>query len=321
VLGANEEVRSLALPYFRVYLLGTPLIFGFFAVDAAFRSSGDSRTPFLLLASSVAVTLALDPVLIMGLGPAPELGMRGAAISMVSTRGLVCLVGLLVLHRRRLLVFHAPRASSIAQITRIGLPLAFWGVTFSLIYVALGRIASPFGTDALAALGIGHRIESWLYMTCVGLGAAAAAIVGQNLGAGQPERATRAGWQTAGYTVVLGLALSVVSLIMAEALVSIFTSDPDVIREGALYLRIAVLSNVLLGTEIVLEAAMGGAGYTLPPMLTSTTLTAARIPIAIWLTARIGVSGIWWSIAVTAALRGVAMIALWRAGHWKRRIV
>jgi putative MATE family efflux protein len=321
VIGVNSEVRALALPYFRTYLVGAPLIFGFFAVDAAFRSGGDSRTPFLLLAASVAVTLALDPILIMGLGPAPQLGMNGAAISMVSTRGIVCLVGLAVLRRRGLLQFQRPRFHSVAQITRIGLPLAFWGVTFSLIYVALGRIAAPFGTSALAALGIGHRIESWLYMTCVGIGAAAAAIVGQNLGAGHPERAYRAGWHSAGYTVVLGLVLSVISLTMAEDLVSVFTSDAYVVTEGARYLRIAVISNVLLGTEIVLEAAMGGAGYTLPPMLTSTALTAARIPLAVWLTGRVGVSGIWWSIALTAALRAVAMIALWRAGHWKRRIV
>jgi putative MATE family efflux protein len=309
------------LPYLRIYLASAPLMYGFFAVDAAFRSSGDSHTPFLLLGGSVAVTLVLDPVLIMGLGIAPQLGMSGAAIAMVSTRGIVCVVGCVLLLRRGLMTFGPVRVESIGRIVRIGLPVAVWGVTFSLIYVALARLAAPFGTTALAAMGIGHRVESWLYMASVGVGAAAAAIVGQNLGAGQTERAERAGWMSAGYMVALGVVLSVVSLLFAEQLAAVFTSDPAVIREAASYLRIAALSNLFLGAEVVLESAMGGAGSTLPPMLTSTTLAAARIPIALWLSASIGIAGIWWAITLTAALRGIAMMAWWRAGYWKHRRV
>jgi putative MATE family efflux protein len=321
VMRTPLDVSELGRAYLGTYFLAAPLLFGFFAVDAAFRACGDARTPFLLLAASVAVTLVLDPVLILGLGPAPELGIVGAAIATIATRAVVCVLGIAVLIRRRMVVFGVPRPAIWLALSRVGLPIAITGVTFSLIYVAVTRTTTRFGTPALAAIGIGHRVESWIYMASVGFGAAAAAIVAQNMGAGLIDRARRTGWITAGYATIPGVALGAVSLLAADDLARLFTADPAVIAEGARYLRIAALSNLVIACEIVLEAAMGGAGYTLPPMLTSTALTASRIPLAAWAAAHWGTSGIWWTITATAAARGIAMIALWRIGRWSRTSV
>ena len=257
--------------YLGTYLLGAPLIFGFFAVDAAFRAAGDTRTPFVLLLTSVAVTLVLDPVLIVGWGPIPALGMAGAAIATISTRA-VAFVARPRDHRaaRSRAVRAAGPAARCGSVVRIGLPTAVTGVVFSLIYVMVTRTATPFGTPALAALGIGHRVESWLYMVGVGFGAATAAIVGQNMGAGRTDRAERAGWISAAFCSMFGVVACVVELIVPEWFASIFSNDPAVIAEGARYLRIAALSQVGICAEIVLEGALGGAGATLPPMLTST---------------------------------------------------
>ena len=315
------EVTELGRAYLATYFLGAPLIFGFFAVDAAFRASGDTRTPFLLLAVSVGVTLVLDPVLILGIGPAPALGVVGAAIATITTRSAVCVLGVIVLRRRRMVIVRVPQVRTWLAVSRVGLPIALTGVTFSLIYVAVTRTTTTFGTPALAAIGIGHRVESWIYMVSVGFGAAAAAIVAQNLGAGKVARARRTGWITMGYASVPAVILAAVSLLLAEPLAGLFTEDAAVIAEGASYLRIAALSNLVIASEIVLEAAMGGAGYTFPPMLTSTVLTASRIPVAAWAAAAWGPSGIWWTISITAAARGLAMIALWRAGRWARTSV
>jgi putative MATE family efflux protein len=315
------EVTALGRAYLSVYLLGAPLIYGFFAVDAAFRASGDTRTPFLLLAVSVAIALALDPVLIMGLGGVPRLGIVGAAIATITTRGAALALGLVILRRRGRLTWARPRARTVAAVARVGLPTATTGVIFGLIYVALTRTTTRFGTPALAALGIGHRIESWLYMVGVGFGVAAAAIVGQNLGAGRPERAARAGWIATGYGTALGVVAFVVQLIFAEEFAGVFTDDPAVIEVGASYLRIASFSQLAITAEIVLEGALGGAGDTLPPMLTSTLLTVLRIPLAAWAASRWGTAGIWWTISLTAFGRGIAMAALWRWGRWKRRSV
>jgi putative MATE family efflux protein len=313
------EVTALGLRYLHAYLLGAPLIFGFFAVDAAFRASGNTRTPFYLLATSVAITLALDPILILGLFGAPKLGIAGAAIATVLTRGAAFLMGLVILVRRGLIRVARPRLAPILAVSRVGLPTALTGVSFSVIYVVLTRTTTQFGTPALAALGLGHRIESWLYMVGVGFGAAAAAIVGQNLGARRPDRAARAGWITMAFASTPGLVVCALMLAVPAQLAAIFTADAAVIAETATYLRIAAIAQLFVAAEVVLEGALGGAGDTVPPMLASTALTASRIPIAAWAAARWGTTGIWWTITLTAVARAVAMMALWRSGRWKRK--
>lgn len=350
------EVTALARDYLRTYFLGLPLIYGYFCVDATFRASGDTRTPLVLLGISVTCTLLLDPVLILGWGPAPRLGITGAAVALVATRGAAFAIGVWILRRRgmlrapgrhvgrealrlsegapyvvagaaetsaRLLRFGEPGAvlAVATRVLRIGLPTAVTGVIFSFIYVAMTRTTTRFGTPALAALGLGHRIESWLYMIGVGFGAAAAAIVGQNLGARQVERAERAGWITMAFGMIPALVMAVVSLTIPETLALAFTSDPAVVDETAMYLRINALSQLLLPAEIVLEGALGGAGDTVPPMITSTALTALRIPLAAWWASLWGPVGIWWAISLTAAGRGMAMMLLWRSGRWKRKTV
>ena len=318
-MGTPPEVTALGRRYLSTYLVGTPLIYGFFAVDAAFRASGDTRTPLALLAASVAVTLVLDPVLILGLGPAPRLGIAGAAIATVSTRGAAFVMGLVLLQRRGLVrLRRGVPGAAIPTIARIGLPIALTGTLFSVVYVALTRTVAQFGTPALAALGLGHRIESWLDMTSVGFGAAAAAIVGQNLGAGRPDRASRAGWIATAYGTAPAVLFCAAEVLVPERFAALFTSDPAVIAETARYLRIAAVSQLVVCAEVVLEGALGGAGDTIPPMIASTTLTASRIPLAAW-AARWGPAGIWWTISITAFARGVAMMAIWHAGRWRRR--
>jgi Na+-driven multidrug efflux pump len=212
-----------------------------------------------------------------------------------------------------------PRAAR--TVFRIGLPTAITGTTFSLIYVFLTRTTTRFGTPALAALGIGHRVESWLFMIGVGFGTATAAIVGQNLGAGRSDRAERAGWMATGFCTLLGVGAFGLELGIPRQFASLFTNDPAVIAEAVKYLRIASVSQLAVCAEIVLEGALGGAGETVPPMLSSTSLTASRIPLAAWAADRWGSAGIWWVISLTAVGRGVAMATLWRVGRWKRRSV
>jgi Na+-driven multidrug efflux pump len=207
------------------------------------------------------------------------------------------------------------------SIARIGLPTALTGITFSLIYVALTRVTTQFGTPALAALGLGHRVESWLYTVGVGFGAAAAAIVGQNLGAGRPDRAERAGWITLWYATIPAFIGGLAAVVIPEQLATLFTNDVEVIAVAVRYLRISALAMLTVCAEIVLEGALGGAGHTIPPMLTSTALTALRIPLAWWAAGRFGADGVWWAISLTAVARGLAMIALWRAGGWKHKSV
>jgi len=212
-------------------------------------------------------------------------------------------------------------SESVRAVARVGMPTALTGVAFSVIYVVLTRTTTRFGTPALAALGIGHRVESWLFMIGVGFGAATAAIVGQNLGAGRADRAARAGWLATAFCTLLGVVAFALELGIPAQFASLFTSDPAVIREAVKYLRIASVSQLAVCAEVVLEGALGGAGETVPPMIASTALTASRIPLAGLAADRWGSSGIWWVISLTAIGRGLAMAALWRWGRWKRRSI
>ncbi|HXT18549.1 MAG TPA: MATE family efflux transporter [Gemmatimonadaceae bacterium] len=319
MMNTPPNVTALGRAYLHTYLIGTPLIYGFFAVDASFRAAGDTKTPFVLLLASVAVTLVLDPALILGWGPFPRLGISGAAIATLSTRGAAFVMGTAIATRRGVLRVGRLHWSRIWPVCRVGLPTAITGMTFSLIYVFLTRTTTRFGTPALAALGIGHRVESWLFMIGVGFGAATAAIVGQNLGAHRPDRAARAGWMATGFCTLLGVVTFVLELTIPRQFASLFTSDPATIAEAVKYLRIASISQLAVCSEIVLEGALGGAGETVPPMFASTALTASRIPLAGWAATRWGSAGIWWVISLTAVGRGVAMASLWRIGRWKRK--
>jgi putative MATE family efflux protein len=321
VMHTPADVTALGTRYLATYLLGTPLIFGFLVVDATFRASGDTRTPFLLLAAAVVVGLILHPVLLLGIGPAPRLGIAGTAVATIITRGSAFVAGLALLMRRRMIRFARVSGRTIRAIIRVGLPTALTGVLFSVIYILLTRTTSLFGTPALAALGVGHRMESWTYMIGVGFGATAAAVVGQNLGAHEVERAARAGWIATAYATVVGAAGFVLEFTLAYQFAALFTHSPAVIAESAHYLRIAAVSTLFSGAELVLEGSLGGAGDTVPPMLTSTTITALRLPLAAWAAMHWGTAGIWWTISLTAIARGVAMMLLWRSGHWKRRSV
>jgi putative MATE family efflux protein len=249
------------------------------------------------------------------------LGIAGAAVATIFTRAVAFVLGVAILARRRMIRSGRVSVRTVRAIVRVGLPTAITGIGFSTIYVLLTRTTSQFGTPALAALGVGHRVESWTYMIGVGFGAATAAIVGQSLGAREVRRAERAGWIATGFVTLLGALGAIVEFGGAEYFAALFTSEPGVIAESARYLRIAAISTVFAGSELVLEGALGGAGNTLPPMLTSTTLTALRLPLAALLAPRFGTAGIWWTISLTATARGLAMMALWRRGGWKRQNV
>jgi putative MATE family efflux protein len=320
-MGTPPDVAAAGLGYLGLYVLAAPVLYGYFVVDATFRAAGDTRTPFLILAGAVAVSLLLDPMLILGLGPMPRLGIAGAALATVTTRSLAFVVGLVLLRRRGMLRLGRPRLPVLARIARVGAPTAATGVFFSVVYVVVARTASRFGTPALAALGLGFRVESWLYMIGVGFGAAAAAVVGQNLGAGRVDRAERAGWTMLGVASTPAAAGAAIAFLLPEWVAGVFTHDLTVIAETARYLRIAALAQLVVCAEVVLEGALGGAGETVAPMLASTSLTGARIPLAQWAGARFGTVGLWWVISLTAVGRGLAMMALWRGGRWKRKSV
>ena len=315
------EVASLGRAYLDTWLLGGPLVFGFFAIEATFRASGDTRTPFLLLMASVLLSVGLDPLLISGTGPFPRLGVEGAALASVMVRGGGFLIGIVIAFRRGLLRLDTPDWRAVPTVLRVGAPLSLAGVLLSIVYMWLTRYTSRFGTAALAALGVGHKVEGVGFIAISGFALSASALVGQNLGAGKEARARQAAWLTVGYCLAVTTTTALAFLAIPETIVSVFTDDRAVIADGSLYLRVIAFAQIGQTFEIILEGALAGAGYTLWPQIASTTLTLLRVPLAAWWSAAVGLLGVWLALSVTAISRGIAMTAFWLRGNWRRATV
>jgi Na+-driven multidrug efflux pump len=197
------------------------------------------------------------------------------------------------------------------------MPLSLAGVLLSVIYMWLTRFTSRFGTPALAALGVGHKMEGLGFIAISGFALAASALVGQNLGAGREARAQEAVRLTVSYCLVVTVTTAVAFLLMPARLVALFTSDPQVIADGVLYLRVIAFAQIGQSFELILEGALAGAGYTFWPQVVSTTLTGMRIPLAAWWSGLLGLLGIWLALSVTAIARGIAMVLFWKRGRWR----
>lgn len=319
MMNTAPDVTAAGAGYLAIYLAGCPVVFVYFAMDAAFRAAGDTRTPLQLLVVALAANAVLDPLLILGPGALPALGVQGAALATIVTRAVACVIGFRLLARRGMLRRAPPQVAVMGRIAWIGLPVSIGGVAFSLVYVFLARFTAEFGTAGLAALSIGHRIESLSFLTCLGFGIAAATAVGQNLGAGHVDRAVRSGHAALGYATIVMSAIGAAFLLVPDELVALFTDDPEVIRHGTAYLRIVAVAQLFMALELTLQVAMEGAGYTIPPMVAGILLTSSRLPLAAWLRGPLGLVGIWWTISLTAVARGAVMWILWSRGTWKAR--
>jgi len=315
------DVARLGHAYLTTWLLGGPLVFGFFAIEATFRASGDTRTPMWLLVTSVVLSLTLDPLLIAGVGPFPRLGVQGAALASVMVRGGGFLIGVVLALRRGLIRLGSPYWRAVPTMLAVGAPLSLAGVLLSIIYMWLTRFTARFGTPALAALGIGHKVEGLGFIAISGFALSAAALVGQNLGAREEGRARSGVRLTVLYCLVVTIPTALAFVLIPERLVGLFTTDPGVIDDGSLYLRIIAFAQIGQTFELVLEGALVGAGYTFWPMLVGTICTVLRIPLAAWWSRIFGLFGIWLALSLTAIARGVANTAFWLSGAWRRSVV
>jgi putative MATE family efflux protein len=324
----SPEVTALGESYLTVILAGLPAVFLFFVLGAVSKGAGDARTPMKILGLALALNAALDPVLIFGWFGFPAMGVAGAGLATVAAKTMGCVAAFVWLppfvhvHARgkvrRMLV---PDPGLYRKILKIGVPLSASGALFCVVYLFLTRITTHFGVAFVAALGICHKIESIGYFTHMGFSEAAATLVGQNLGAGKPERAEACAWASARWAAYLSAGIAAAFFVWADALVGIFTDDPAIVAAGAVYLRIVALPQIFQAYDLVLEGAFGGAGDTLPPTLIAIPVTFLRIPIAHVLSFHLLDSGVgvWWAIGATMTLNGVLMTLWFRRGGWKRR--
>ena len=296
------------------YLLACLLGAGTFAIHASlsgvFRGIGDTKTALVITAVTLLFNAILDPLLIWGLGPFPALGIAGAAWATSVANGLGAILGFAFLHRAgHRILFVRPKKKTMRAILIIGAPVTARGVAFSMVYVLLGRMITDFGSHQIAALGVGHRLESFPYMLCVGFEVGAATLVGQCLGSGDPAAAARAARVAAQMCLVATLPMSIGLFVFAEPLFEIFASRPETIAAGAVYLRIQTLAFLGLALESTYEGCFTGTGNTVPAFWIGAVGTVVRLPLAYLLSGPLamGVVGIWWAIVLSTIAKGLVM--------------
>lgn len=300
----------LAATYLHVAIAGTVAMALHSALGGVFRGIGSTVIVLLITGTTVVLNLLVDPLLIWGYGPFPALGIAGAAAATVLANMVGAALAALALTWYGIRPGLAPPdPERIRQIVAIGLPVTARGVAFSAIYVVLGRMITSFGTHQMAALGVGHRIESIPYLVTVGFEVGCATLVGQYLGAGDPAGARRAARAALGWALGFMVPATAFLLVAADGLFALFANEPGTIAAGALYLRIQAVVFVFMAFESVYEGAFTGAARTMTSFWIGAAGTLLRIPMAAFLAWGLGfgVSGIWWAIALSTALKGVAL--------------
>ena len=325
LMGTEPDVTYLGIRYLRIIFAGAVFFFLIDVFSAIFRAAGDTRTPMLVIGGSLALNIVLDPLLIFGLGPFPRMETAGAALASIFSQAVGSLLFILLIVRGKLGFKFSllPKLhldfSMVWRILRIGIPASSAWILFSVVYLFLNKIVALFGTEAIAALGIGNRMESISFHACMGFSIAASTLVGQNLGAEKPGRSSQAAWQATGIAVLITGFVGLMFFVFPRQIASFFISDPRVIGIAIWYLRIVALSQTFMAAEIVFEGAFAGAGNTVPPMIVSVAGSLARIPLAYLLAVHwgMGVNGVWWTITLTSVIKGIVLTYWFSRGRWK----
>lgn len=328
LIGTPDEILPSAAAYLGIFLLGLIAMFLYNVGSAILRGLGDSRTPMKFLAVATVINMILDPLLILGVGPFPQLGIAGAALatvfaqavsSVLVLRHLAVKTGLLQVGRRW---WAFDRRLTRLTFT-IGLPAGFQQFVVSIGMLTITSIINRFGPTVVAAYGAAARLDQFAHMPAMSVGMAVSAMVGQNLGAGQDQRVS----EVVRWAMVLSgsitAALAAVALLAPGFVLRLFTTEPGVLAEGIAYLRIVGWAYVPFALSFAITGVLRGAGDTVPTMfITIATLWLFRVPMANYLSgaAGLGSRGIWLANAVSPALALVLTFAYYSTGRWRNKV-
>ena len=308
----DPEAQTAALSYTKIACGLIVFSFLTLTMTGLYTAQGDSKTPFLANLIGLVTNMILDPVLILGPGPFPKLGVVGAAIATVTAQAIVMTIMILgVIIQKKENVLKGIRLTAkipkeyLGGLCRIGIPTAIQGMAYCAISMVLTRMVSAYGAEAVATQRVGGQIESISWNTADGFAAALNAFIAQNYGAGKMER-VRKGYRASLWTVgIWGLLISFVFICFPQAIADIFFHEPKAVATAVGYLVIIGFSEAFMCVELTTVGALSGLGRTRLCSIISIAFTSARIPLAIILGGLIGLSGIWWALSITSIIKGI----------------
>ena len=327
LMGADEAILAHGVGYTRIMVGANITVMLLFLINAIFRGAGDAAVAMRVLWIANGINIVLDPLLIFGIGPFPEMGLEGAAVATNCGRGFAVFAQLYLLARgtrrmriqRRHLRLIPERMKRLFSLSGVA-TFQFFISTAS--WIGLIRILASFGNEVLAGYTIGIRIVLFALFPSWGISNAAATMVGQALGAKKPERAEKAVWMTAIYNFVfLGLT-SILYLVFAPTIASWFTQDPEPLRWAILALRTVASGFVFYAFGMVLTQAFNGAGDTwTPTYMNLFCFWLCELPLAYALayTFDLGPWGVFLAITIAFSLLAVVATVVFRRGRWKEQ--
>jgi len=329
LMGTDQAAIDIGIGYTRVMMAGNVVILLLFLLNAAFRGAGDAAIAMRVLWLGNGINIVLDPCLIFGLGPFPELGVTGAAVATTIGRGTAVLFQLWILFggherlrvRREHLRWDGELLARLFKLSGTGMFQTFVGMASWIFMI---RILAGFGAEAVAGYTIGIRIVLLAILPAWGLSNAAATLVGQGLGSGQPDRAEQAAWMAARFNLVFLGTLGVVFVIFAPGIVSLFGGDEPTRSFAVDTLRIVSLGFFFYAFGMVLTAAFNGAGDAwTPTWINIGCFWFFEVPLAWVLAQTLGFGPRGVPIAITIAFSAVAVVSavLFRRGRWKLKEV
>jgi putative MATE family efflux protein len=326
LMGASPAVVATGAPYTRMMLGGNITIVLLFMLNAAFRGTGDATVAMRSLWLANAINIVLGPFLVFGWGPFPQLGVLGAAVATTIGRGTGVLYqlgrltggrGRLHVRRRHLRLERA----ALFTIVRLAGTGTLQMLTATTSWVVLTRLLASFGSLVLAGYGSAIRVVMFALLPSFGMANAAATLVGQNLGAGHPERSEQAVWRAALYNLYFLGTVGLLFLVFAPQIVGIFTSDPEVLKYGVGTLRIVAAGFPFYAYGMVVTTAFNGAGDTFTPtVINFVCFWLLQIPLALSLSqlTPMGPYGVFLAVALAFCMVAVIGVTLFRRGRWKQ---
>jgi len=329
LMGGSEDVVRIGAGYTRMMFAGSATIFLLFLVNAVFRGAGDAATAMRALWIANIVNICLNPCLIFGVGPFPKLGVTGSAVGTTIGRGIGVLFQLWILTSARSRLVIGARQLRLdlgvmLRLVRLSLTAMFQYMVQMASWIGVVRIMAVFGSAAVAANTLAIRVIVFAILPSWGMSNAAATLVGQNLGAGKPERAEKSVWRTGFYNMLFLGGVGLIFIAFAEKIIALFTSDPAVAPLAVTGLRVLSYGYVSYAWGMVVTAAFNGAGdTTTPTVLNLFCFWVCQIPAA-WLLAfhtSLGPRGVFVAVIIGDTLLAITSILLFRRGRWKKTVL
>lgn len=326
LMGGEPELVIEGFKYTRTMLGFNITLMMIFLLNAVFRGAGDAKWAMYTLWIANIINIILDPMLIFGWGPFPELGLEGAAIATNIGRGAGVVFQLFILLNGMSLIRVGKRHlklkwETISSILNIGATGCLQFLIGTASWIFMVRLISEFGSPALSGYTIAIRIIVFTILPSWGLANAAATLVGQNLGAKKPDRAETSVWRAAFANMLFLAIIGLIFFIFAKEFIQIFDTNPEVVKNGVMALRIICLGYVFYAFGMVIAQSFNGAGDTLTPTIINfACFWMLQIPLAWFLSQKLemGPAGVYWAISICNSILAVLMIIFFRRGKWKQ---